>query len=239
MTGYISPKARVEGCTESDAVILGPTSIGSGTLVGKGVIVGYPVEKTLRSLASLRPFDIGKCDALSRGATIGRDCTVRSGTIIYETATIGDRVRTGHNALIREGSIVGDETLVGSSAKLDGAVKIGKRVKIQSNAYLPHLTIIEDDVFIAPNVCFTNDPYPQSKRLVGVTVERAAIICANATLLSGVKVGRNAVVGAAAVVTKDVPADSVVVGNPARFHMSRKEFDEKKAAWESPKYLKT
>jgi len=239
MTGYVSPKARVEGYVESDAVILGPTSIGSGTLVGKDVIVGYPVEKTLGSLASLRPFDIEKYDASSRGAAIGRDCTIRSGTVIYETATIGDRVRTGHNVLIREGSIVCDETLVGSSAKLDGKVKIGRRVKIQSNAYLPHLTVIEDDVFIAPNVCFTNDPYPQSRRLVGVTVEKGAIICANATLLSGVKVGRNAVVGAAAVVTKDVPADSVVVGNPARFHMTRKEFDEKKGAWESARYPRT
>ncbi|MCW4020939.1 MAG: N-acetyltransferase [Candidatus Bathyarchaeota archaeon] len=230
MTIFVSRKAQVDGHFEGDAIILGETVIGSGTLIGKEVIVGYPVEKTLRSFAFSRPFNIKKYDALSKGAKIGEDCIIRSGTVIYETATLGNKVRTGHNVLVREGSVVGEETLIGSSVKLDGAVKIGRRVQIQSNAYLPHLTIIEDDVFIAPNVCFTNDPYPQSKRLAGVVAERNSIICANATLIAGVKIGKNAVVGAGAVVTKDVPPDSVVLGNPARFHMTRKEFDEKREA---------
>ncbi len=232
MTGYVSSKAKVEGYIERNAVILGPSTIGSGTVIGKDVIVGYLVEKALKSFVYSHPFDIEKYDTFSKGARIGKDCIIRSGTVIYETVTIGDKVRTGHNALIREGSIIGDDTLIGSSAKLDGTVKIGGRVRIQSNAYLPHLTVIEDDVFISPNVCFTNDPYPQSKRLSGVTVEKGAVICANATLIAGVKIGRNAVVAAGAVVTKNVPPDSVVLGNPARFHMTRKEYDEKKETWE-------
>jgi len=238
MVGFVSPKALVEGYIERDAIILGSTIIGYGTLVGKDVIVGYPVEKTLKSFAFSHPFDIQKYDDLSKGAAIGRDCIIRSGTVIYETVTIGNKVKTGHHVLIREGSSIGEEALIGSSAKLDGTVKVGNRVKIQSNAYLPHLTVIEDDVFIAPNVCFTNDRYPQSKRLVGVVVEKKAIVCANATLLGGVKVGRCAVVGAGAVVTKDVPPESVVIGNPARFYMSRKEFDGKKEAWEKELNIK-
>jgi len=232
MTGYTSPKAKVEGYIEKNAVILGPTRIGSGTVIGKDVIVGYPVEKTLKSLVFSHPFNIEKYDDFSKGARIGKDCIIRSGTVIYEAVTISDKVRTGHNVLIREGSIIGEDTLIGSSAKLDGTIKIGGRVRIQSNAYLPHLTVIEDDVFISPNVCVTNDPYPQSKRLSGVTVEKGAVICANATLIAGVKVGRNAVVAAGAVVTKNVPPDSVVLGNPARFHMTRKEYDEKRETWE-------
>ncbi len=67
----------------------------------------------------------------------------------------------------------------------------------------------------------------------GVLVEEKAIICANATILAGVRIGKNAVVGAGAVVTKNVPADSVVVGSPARFHMTREEFEEKRGAWET------
>jgi len=232
MSGFVSSKARVEGFIEKDATILGSSIIGTGTLIGKDVIVGYPVEKTLKSFVPSRPFDIWKYDDLSKGAVIGRDCLIRSGTVIYETVAIGDRVRTGHNVLVREGSVIGEETLIGSSAKLDGKVKVGRDVKIQSNAYLPHLTVIEDDVFIAPNVCFTNDPYPPSKHLIGILVEKNAIICANATLIAGVRIGRNSVVGAGAVVTKSVPPDSVVLGNPARFHMTRKEFDEKRAMWE-------
>ena len=94
-----------------------------------------------------------------------------------------------------------------------------------------NLTVIEDGVFIAPNVCFTNDPYPQSKRLIGVTVEKNALICANSTLLAGIRVGQGAVVGAGAVVTKDVAPETVVVGNPARFLMTRKEFEEKRTKW--------
>jgi len=233
MTGFVSPKAQVNGYIEKDAVVLGLTVIGSGTLIEKNVIVGYPVEKTLRSFAFSRLFDIKEYDAFSKGAKIGKNCIVRSGTVIYETTTLGDKVRTGHNVLIREGSSIGEETLIGSSTKLDGTVKIGRRVKIQSNAYLPHLTVIEDNVFIAPNVCFTNDIYPQSRHLIGVTVEKNSIICANATIIAGVKIGKNAVVGAGAVVTKNVPPGSVVLGNPARVHTTREKFNEKRDAWEN------
>jgi acetyltransferase-like isoleucine patch superfamily enzyme len=231
MSGYISKKAKNEGFIEKGAVILGETSIGVGTLIGKNVIIGYPSEKSLRTLKLPNEFDPNSYDAVSKGSKIGRNCIIRSGAIIYESVELGNNVKTGHNILIREGSTVDDGTLVGSSSKLDGAVKVGKDVKIQSNAYLPHLTVIEDGVFIAPNVCFTNDPYPQSERLFGVFVERDAVICANATLLAGVRIGKSAVVGAGAVVTREVTPESVVVGNPARFLMTRKEYEEKKSIW--------
>jgi len=235
MSGYISRKAKIEGFIEKGAVILGETTIGLNTIVAENVIIGYPAEKSLRTLKFSREFDASTYDDVSKGSKIGKNCIIRSGTVIYESAELGNGVRTGHNVLIREGSTVGDETLVGSSSKLDGAVKVGKAVKIQSNAYLPHLTVIEDGVFVAPNVCFTNDPYPQSERLIGVTVEGNALICANATLLAGVRIGKNAVVGAGAVVTRDVAAESVVVGNPAKFLMTRKEFDEKRIKWNKGK----
>jgi acetyltransferase-like isoleucine patch superfamily enzyme len=231
MSSYISPKTKNEGFIEKGAVVLGETTIGLGTIIAGNVVVGFPVEKSLRTLKLSSKFDANIYDTVSKGSKVGKNCIIRSGTIIYETAEIGDKVRTGHNVLIREGSTIGDESLVGSSSKLDGTVKVGKAVIIQSNAYLPHLTVIEDGVFVAPNVCFTNDPYPQSKRLVGVTVEEDAIICANSTLLAGIIIGKNAVIGAGAVVTKDVAPESVVVGNPARFIMTRKEFEEKRKKW--------
>jgi len=236
MSGYISPKAKIEGFIEKGAVILGETVIGLNSIVGKNVLIGLPFEKSLWKLQfSGKTFDSCTYDSVSKGSRIGAECLIRSGTIIYESAEIGNKVRTGHNVLIREGSKVSDGTLIGSSTMLDGNVKVGKEVKIQSNVYLPHLTVVEDNVFIAPNVCFTNDPYPPSERLAGVIVENNALICANATILAGVKIGRKAVVGAGAVVTRDVPEESVVVGNPAKFLMTREEYEEKRREWNKPK----
>jgi len=236
MTRFISPNAVIKGYV-GNSIILGKTTIGERTYVGGNVIIGYPIEKTLRSLIVAGRFDFKRYSEASEGAKIGKECIIRAGTVIYENVIMRDRVRTGHNVLIREGSIIGEGSLIGTGAILDGAIKIGSHVNIQSNAYLPHLTVIEDDVFIAPNVCFTNDPYPESKRLAGVRVEREAIICANATLLPGIRIGKRSVVGAGSVVTKDVPSDSVVLGNPARFYMSREEFDKKRTLWENTKYL--
>jgi len=228
----ISPRAVIKGYLEDEAVVLGETVIGARSLIGSTVIVGYPARSKIKSAIFSKSLNFEMYDSLSDGSKIGEDCIIRSGTIIYELAILEDRVETGHNVLIRESSYVGEGSLIGSSAKLDGKVEIGKNVSIQSNAYLPHLTVIKDGVFIAPNVCFTNDPYPKSKRLAGTLVEKNAIISANSTILPDLEIGENAVVGAGSVVTKNVPSNTVVVGNPARFFMRRDEFDEKKKKWE-------
>jgi len=229
---FVSSKARVKGRLEGQNVVLGPTVIGENSLIGRNVIVGYPTRKSIKALQFPKSFNIENYDTISKGAKVGRNCVVRSGTVIYETASIDDGVETGHNVLIREGSIVGRKTLIGSSTQLDGTVKVGKNVKIQSNVYVPHLTIVGDGVFVAPNVCFINDPYPVSRRLRGAVVEKNAIICANSSIMAGVRIGENAVVGAGAVVTENVLANTVVIGAPARPYMTRKKYDEKRLRWE-------
>lgn len=230
---FVSSKASVSGHLEGENIVLGSTNIGASSIIGRGVIMGYPAMKSIKTFPfPTKEFDIGKYDSISRGAKIGANCIIRSGTIIYEYVTIADGVETGHNVLIREGSIIGEKSLIGSSTQLDGTVKIGRNVSIQSNVYLPHLCVIGDNVFLAPNVVFTNDPYPKSKRLQGVMVGKNAVVGANACVVAKVKIGVGAVVGAGAVVTRDVPANTVVVGNPARFYMTRKEYEEKRAKWE-------
>ncbi len=213
-------------------MVLGPSTIGANSVIGRNVIVGYPVRKTLQTLSLSKEFNVEKLDKISRGAKIGRNCIIRSGTVIYETAQIGNEAETGHNVLIREGSVIGDKTRIGSSAQLDGTVKIGRKVNIQSNVYLPHLTVVQDNVFLAPNVVFTNDPYPPSQRRVGIMVEKNAVIGANAIIVARVRVGEGSVVSAGAIVTKDVPPKKVVVGIPASVYTTREKYNKKMRKWE-------
>ncbi|RQG91240.1 N-acetyltransferase [Natrarchaeobius halalkaliphilus] len=148
---------------------------------------------------------------------IGHDGTIRAGSIVYGDVTIGDRVSTGHDVLIREGTRIGDDVLVGTKTVIDGRTTIGSRVSLQTNVYVPTETTIGSDVFVGPSAVLTNDEYPvrSDGQLQGPTIEDGASIGANATLLPGVTIGENAFVAAGAVVTDDVPADTLAVGSPA------------------------
>jgi acetyltransferase-like isoleucine patch superfamily enzyme len=149
--------------------------------------------------------------------TIGDNALIRSGSIIYSNVKIGNGLRTGHNVLIREKSEIGDNVLIGTNSVLDGNCKVGNNVSVQTDAYITAYTTIEDDVFIGPRAVTTNDKYMfYGAKLIGPTIKKGARIGANATLLPGVVIGERAVVGSGAVVTKDVPAGAMVVGNPAK-----------------------
>jgi acetyltransferase-like isoleucine patch superfamily enzyme len=229
---FISPNANVKGMLEGENVILGPSAVGNKSLIGLNVIIGYPARKKIQAFSPPRDFMIKGFSGISSGARIGSNCIIRSGTVIYENVIIGNWVESGHNVLIREGGTIGDGARIGTSTKLDGAVKIGKNVSIQSNVYLPHLTTIKDEVFLGPNVVLTNDPYPPSERRTGILVEKGAAIGANACIIAPAKIGANSVVGAGALVTKDVPPNMVVFGSPAKPHITKEEYDRKRAKWE-------
>ena len=128
-------------------------------------------------------------------------------------------------------TIIGENTKIGSLAHVDYNVVIGKNCKIEGLAYIAPLSRIGDNVFIGPSAVLTNDPYPLSDKMIGVKVEDGAIICAGAVVKAGVTVGRNSVVGMGAVVTRDVPPETVFVGIPARRVYSREEYEKKRVAW--------
>ena len=147
-------------------------------------------------------------------------------------AKIGKNVRIWHYSYVGSKSQIGDNVKIGSLAHVDYDVRIGSGTKIEGLVYIPPLSRIGKNVFIGPAAVLTNDPYPPSKRMIGVTIEDNAVVGARAVIRAGVRVGKGAVVAMGAVVTKDVPPGKVVMGVPARVKYTRKEFDAKMKAWE-------
>jgi acetyltransferase-like isoleucine patch superfamily enzyme len=151
---------------------------------------------------------------------IGRNVVIRPFTTIYAGSLLGDGVQTGQGVSIREDNEIGEGSSIGTNAVLEFGNRIGKGSRIHSGCFL-EMTIIEDQVFVGPCVVFTDDPHPMGcprykECLGGVTVRSLAKIGANCTLLPGVVVGRNSLIGAGSVVVKSVPDDVVAAGNPAK-----------------------
>ncbi len=140
--------------------------------------------------------------------------------IVEEGAQIGEGTRIWHHAHVRSGCEIGENCNIGKNCYVDEGAKIGNGVKIQNNVSVYHGVEIEDDVFVGPSVVFTNDFYPrafnQNWEVANTLIKRGASLCANSTIVCGNTIGEYATVGAGSVVTKDIPAHALVVGNPAR-----------------------
>ena len=152
---------------------------------------------------------------------------------VSKDARLGRNVKIWHYAYVGSGTVIGDDVMIGSLAHVDYNVVIGDGTRIEGLVYIPPLTRIGRRVFIGPGAVLTNDPYPMGKKMAGVTVEDGAIVCGGSVIKAGVTIGKNSVVAMGAVVTKDVPPETVVKGVPAKFAYTRKEYDARKLKWES------
>ncbi len=147
---------------------------------------------------------------------------------VAPSARIGAGSYVWHLAQVREDAVIGEECILGKNAYVGEQVRIGNRVKIQNNASVYPGSTLEDGVFVGPHVCLTNDRVPRAINVDGslkdtddwqlgkVLVRTGAALGAGAVIVTGVTIGRWALVGAGAVVTRDVPDHGLVVGNPAR-----------------------
>ncbi len=127
------------------------------------------------------------------------------------------------------GCEIGNDVKIGPFVEIQKGVKVGNRCKISSHSFLCEGVVLEDEVFVGHNVTFTNDRFPRATNgngqlqseadwtCISTLVKRGASIGSGATLLCGITIGENALIGAGSVVTRDVPPDTVVAGNPARF----------------------
>ena len=197
-------------------------TIGAGTIVEDGAIVGQPPRGKRSGELPTR---------------IGSEGVIRSGTVIYAGTTIGDGFNSGHGAMIREDNVIGDDCSVGSNAVLEPGNTIGNKTRIHSQCFLEHVKL-GDRVFLGPGVVFTDDPHPVCPRyldcVLGATVEDDVSIGGNATILPGVKIGAGSLIGAGAVVTRDVERGVVVGGNPAKVLKQVKELVCFKGFFERP-----
>ncbi|MET4089323.1 acyltransferase [Bradyrhizobium sp. S3.5.5] len=137
-----------------------------------------------------------------------------------QSKRIGDRSRIWQFVVILPEAIIGEDCNICSHCFIENDVRVGNRVTLKCGVQLWDGIVVEDDVFIGPNVTFSNDRFPRSRNreacLETTIIESGASIGAGAVLLPGVRVGRNAMIGAGAVVVSDVAEETVVVGNPAR-----------------------
>lgn len=186
-------------------LIYGNVLLGDNTVIEAPSIIGKPPRGTGPGELSLR---------------IGKNSLIRPFSTLYAGSEIGDNFQTGQGVSVREDNIIGDQVSVGTNSVLEFGNRIGDNSRIHSNCFLEMVTLGRY-VFVGPNVVFTDDPHPMGcprykECKGGPVVEDYARIGAHCTILPGVRIGRNSLIGAGSVVTRDVPENSVAAGSPAR-----------------------
>ena len=194
------------------ATVYPGTILGEGVRVLENAVVGKQPALSPRSTARREPL---------APTAIGDGTIVSTGAIVFAGSTIGERVILGDQSCVRERVSIGDDVVLGRGSLVENDTTIGAMTKIQAEAYITAYSTLEEHVFVAPCVVTTNDNFMgrterRHELIKGPTIRRGARIGGGAVLCPGVEVGEDAFVGAGAVVTKDVPARTMVVGNPAR-----------------------
>ena len=200
-TAIISPKAKLGNNVE-----IGPSTIVyDNVVIGDNSIIGAFCE-------------IGVANHLSKGEplVIGANANIRSHSIFYEGSYFGEGLTTGHRVTVRELVKAGKNLQIGTLSDLQGHCEIGDYVRFHSNVHIGQKSKIGNFVWIFPYVVLTNDPYPPSDSLVGVTVQDFAAIATMSVILPGATIAEGCLIGAHSTVKGTTEPHSIYVGSPAK-----------------------
>ena len=213
------------GVVEAAARVGRSVRIDSNVIVREGTLIADSVTVGANSVLGQRPTRAKSSTLASSGVLrplrVGEGCQIGVGAVIYTGSEIGSGSFVADGAQVREGCLIGENVIVGHAATVENDCEIGDGTRIQTSAYVTALSKLGKNVFIAPMVCTTNDNYmgrteERFKHRKGVIVEDGGRIGGGAVILPGVTVGKEAVVGAGSVVTRDVAPCKIVLGTPAR-----------------------
>lgn len=222
------------------AVIREGVAIGDNTIIHPhvviepGVTIGENVEIFPGAYIGKVPKGAGaltRLPSFEPRIEIGPNCSIGPHAVIFYDVTLVGSVLIGDGASIREGTRVGERSVIGRYVTINYNTQIGDRVKVQDHSWLAGEMTIEDDVFISGGVGTSNDNAIgrngyQEDDIVGPYISKGAAIGVGANLLPGVRIGRNAIVGAGSVVTRDVPDNAVSMGVPAAVKRTAEEPQE-------------
>lgn len=227
MANNIHPTATIgEYCVIGDNVTIGEGCvIGHHAVIHEDTVIGDSVRIDDFACIGKRPMKAAGSAVTKQtdlpACVIGSGSIIGTGAVIYRGCVLGEKVLAADLATVRERVTVGAGTIIGRGASIECDCTVGRQCKIETNAYITAYSVLGDRCFIAPGVVTSNDNYAgrgkeRFRHFKGVTVKNGGRIAAGSVILPGKTIGEQGMAAAGSVVTRDVPAKTVVAGTPAR-----------------------